>query len=61
MKAHTQETQASLTPTKALEILKEGNDRFVRNLQARRDLLEQVNATSAGQWPFAVILSCIDS
>lgn len=61
MKAHTKETQASFTPAKALEILKEGNDRFVKNLQARRDLLEQVNATSAGQWPFAVILSCIDS
>lgn len=61
MKAHTQETQASLTPAKAFEILKEGNDRFVRNLQAHRDLLEQVNDTSAGQWPFAVILSCIDS
>lgn len=61
MKAHTSETQATITPEKALEILREGNARFVSNLKANRDLLEQVNATRAGQWPFAVILSCIDS
>lgn len=61
MRAHTQETQASLTPATALEILKEGNHRFVKNLKVNRNLLEQVNATSAGQWPFAVVLSCIDS
>ena len=61
MKAHTKETQSSLTPRMALEILKEGNERFVKNLKAQRDLLEQVNATRDGQWPFAIILSCIDS
>ncbi|WP_312824042.1 carbonic anhydrase family protein [Epilithonimonas sp.] len=61
MKAHTSETQATITPEKALEFLKEGNQRFVNNLKANRDLLEQVNATRTGQWPFAVILSCIDS
>lgn len=61
MKAHTSETQATITPEKALEILKEGNARFVNNLKANRDLLAQVNATREGQWPFAVILSCIDS
>lgn len=61
MKAHTKETQASVTPEKALSFLKEGNARFRENLQANRDLLEQVNATREGQWPFAVILSCIDS
>lgn len=61
MKAHTKETQSSLTPRLALEILKEGNERFVKNLKAQRDLLEQVNATRDGQWPFAIILSCIDS
>jgi carbonic anhydrase len=61
MKAHTKETQASTTPEKALQILKEGNQRFVNNLKAHRDLLEQVNETREGQWPFAVILSCIDS
>lgn len=61
MKAHTKETQDKMTPRKALEYLKEGNTRFVKNLKANRDLLDQVNATSDGQWPFATILSCIDS
>lgn len=61
MKAHTHETQSTITPETALEILKEGNQRFVNNLKANRDLLGQVNATREGQWPFAVILSCIDS
>ena len=61
MKAHTSETQATITPEKALEFLKEGNKRFVGNLKINRNLLEQVNDTRQGQWPFAVILSCIDS
>jgi carbonic anhydrase len=61
MKAHSSETQASMTPARALEILKEGNARFVNNLKANRDLLQQANETRDGQWPFAVILSCIDS
>ncbi len=61
MKAHTKETQENLTPRTALEILKEGNTRFVNNLKKQRDLLEQMNATRDGQWPFATILSCIDS
>ena len=61
MRTHNQETQASLTPAAALEILKEGNHRFVNNLKVNRNLLEQVNDTSAGQWPFAIVLSCIDS
>jgi carbonic anhydrase len=61
MRAHTKETQASLTPRMAMEILQEGNGRFVKNLKAQRDLLGQVNDTREGQWPFATILSCIDS
>lgn len=61
MKAHTKETQSSITPRRALEFLAEGNKRFVNNLQADRDLLAQVNETRDGQWPFATILSCIDS
>lgn len=61
MKAHTKETQDKLTPRTALEILKEGNARFIKNLKAHRDLLGQVNDTREGQWPFATILSCIDS
>lgn len=61
MKVHTKETQASLTPRMALEILEQGNDRFLNNLKRERNLLEQVNETRDGQWPFATILSCIDS
>ena len=61
MKTQTAETQANLTPAKALEILKEGNKRFVNNLKVNRNLLEQVNATKDGQFPFAIVLSCIDS
>jgi carbonic anhydrase len=61
MKAHTKETQATMTPEKSLQYLKEGNIRFQNNLKANRNLLEQVNDTSDGQFPFATILSCIDS
>ena len=61
MKAHTKETQGTMTPEKSLEFLKEGNQRFQNNLKANRNLLEQVNDTSEGQFPFATILSCIDS
>lgn len=61
MKAHTRETQATMTPEKSLQYLKEGNLRFQNNLKANRNLLEQVNDTSEGQFPFATILSCIDS
>jgi len=61
MRTHSKETQSSLTPDMALQILKEGNQRFINNLKANRNLLQQVNETSAGQFPFATILSCIDS
>lgn len=61
MKAHTKETQATFTPELALETLKEGNARFTKNLRANRDLLTQVVDTGSGQYPFATILSCIDS
>ena len=46
MKAHTKETQATMTPQKAVQFLKEGNQRFQNNLKANRNLLEQVNDTS---------------
>lgn len=48
-----------MTPQAALELLKEGNARFQANLKANRNLLEQVNLTADGQFPFATILSCI--
>ena len=61
MKPHTKETQASLTPELAFQILKEGNARFTNNLKINRNLLQQLNETSKEQYPFAVVLSCIDS
>jgi len=61
MKTLTKEMQAAIKPSMALELLKEGNKRFVNNLKVNRNLLQQANETSDGQHPFAVILSCIDS
>ena len=60
-RVHTKATQATITPAQALALLKAGNDRFVHNLKAHRNLLKQVNETRDGQFPFATILSCIDS
>jgi carbonic anhydrase len=59
--ALTKEAQAAITPSKALEILKEGNKRFVSNKLRKRDLMAQVKKTSKGQFPFAAIVSCLDS
>lgn len=61
MRLHNIEDQRCLTPQLALNFLKEGNKRFVANLKAHSNLLEQVNETKANQFPFAIILSCIDS
>ena len=57
----TKEERNSLSPKKAIQILKDGNKRFIENLKMNRNLLQQVNETSNGQHPFAIILSCIDS
>ncbi|WP_298510265.1 carbonic anhydrase family protein [uncultured Kordia sp.] len=61
MKAQTKETQAVMTPDSSIQALKDGNQRFVENTQVSRDLLDQVSDTSTGQYPFATVLSCIDS
>jgi len=61
MRKHTKETQATTTPQMALEFLREGNFRFLNNLKANRNLLQQVNETRDDQFPFSVVLSCIDS
>jgi carbonic anhydrase len=61
MWAHSKESLKKLTPKQALEFLKEGNKRFLTNLKVNRNLLKQVNQTSEGQFPFATVLSCIDS
>ncbi len=61
MRTHTEESQATISPKKALQYLREGNERFMNNLKANRNLLQQVNETKDGQFPFAAVLSCIDS
>jgi len=61
MKTHTKEFFENLTPRDAYEVLKEGNQRFVNNLKINRNLLQQMNETADGQYPFAVVLSCMDS
>ncbi|HTO88976.1 MAG TPA: carbonic anhydrase family protein [Thermoanaerobaculia bacterium] len=57
----TKESQAAMTPSKALDALKAGNARFLAGKGERRDLKAQVAATASGQYPFAAILSCMDS
>ncbi|RKY21263.1 MAG: carbonic anhydrase [Planctomycetota bacterium] len=55
------ESQAAMTPAQALELLRQGNTRFLTGDRAVRDLHQQVVDTAEGQWPFAIVLSCIDS
>jgi carbonic anhydrase len=61
MRTLTRELRDALTPMMAIEVLRKGNERFVNNLKANRNLLQQVNETSEGQHPLAIVLSCIDS
>lgn len=61
MNAQTKASQDAISPAKALELLKEGNQRFTAKQQVQRDLNLQVEQTSTGQFPFATVLSCIDS
>jgi len=61
MRLHSTKDQNTMSPQDAIEILQEGNIRFLHNLQTDKKLLKQVNDSKDGQWPFATILSCIDS
>lgn len=61
MRKHSKEFLQNLTPYQGYEILVEGNKRFVNNLNKDHDHLEMINETREGQYPFAVILSCMDS
>ena len=61
VQTHTYESQQALTPAQVLQVLKDGNANFVNNLESNRNFLEQVNDTSDGQFPIAIILSCMDS
>jgi len=57
----TEESQSHMTPESTLDRLKDGNKRFIESQHIERDLLHQVNMTQGGQYPYAVVLSCIDS
>jgi len=61
MKAQTKESQSALSQHQIVDLLKEGNKRFVDNQKLNRNLQQQVAETSGGQFPFATVLSCIDS
>ena len=61
MSTLTKEIQDSISPNRAVEMLKEGNQRFLDKNVQDRDLHLQVSQTSSGQFPYAVVLSCIDS
>ena len=61
MKAQTKETQSALSHNQILDLLKDGNARFINSKKLDRNLRQQVDQTSGGQFPFATILSCIDS
>lgn len=61
MRKHSKEFLQNLTPYQGYELLVEGNKRFINNLKTDHDHLEMINETREGQYPFAVILSCMDS
>jgi carbonic anhydrase len=61
MRKHSKEFLQNLTPCQGYELLVEGNKRFINNLRTDHDHLEMINETREGQYPFAVILSCMDS
>src|SRR3954451_20890224 len=60
-KVLTAEEQKALTPDMVIQSLKEGNERFVNNSITARDHSAMVRNASVGQYPKAVILSCLDS
>ena len=59
--ALTAETQATLTPESVIQLLKDGNQRFLDEEPLERNFLRQVRNTAEGQYPMAAILGCIDS
>ncbi len=61
MATYNKKSLAELSPNVALEILKNGNQRFVNNISENKNYLQQMSDTSDGQYPFAIVLSCIDS
>lgn len=61
MKTLTKEEQQKITPAEAINLLKNGNRRFLERKMEHRDYNAQIEITSNGQFPLACVLSCIDS
>ncbi len=57
----TADSQANITPSMAVDMLKEGNERFMNGNMLKRDFHAQIGQTATGQFPFASVISCIDS
>jgi carbonic anhydrase len=57
----TRESQSQVTPEQAVAMLKDGNARFTSETMINRDLIAQVKQTGSGQYPFAAVVSCVDS
>jgi len=60
-KIMTESKQQNMTPAEALQKLKDGNQRFLSNKPTQRDYLKQAKLASYGQFPFALVLNCMDS
>ena len=59
--ALTKEQRDKLTPDQIIEAMKKGNERFRSGKMSQQDFVAQKRATAAGQYPAAVVLSCVDS
>lgn len=59
--AMSKKAQMAMTPEQALQSLKDGNERFINGKMLNCDLMAQVRATASGQFPYAIVLGCIDS
>jgi carbonic anhydrase len=57
----TKKERDSLTPDQIIEGMKKGNERFISGKAHQHDYLAQKRSSASGQFPAAVILSCIDS
>ncbi|GGI76467.1 carbonic anhydrase family protein [Legionella impletisoli] len=60
-KVATESKQSQMTPKQALKRLKEGNERFLNNKLLQRNYLAQAKQSSYGQFPWVVVLNCMDS
>ena len=57
----TKDVQSKATSAQVLQLMKDGNARFVRGEKVARDLIHQVDSTSQAQYPLATVLACMDS